>query len=78
MKTIHKSTKLANVLYDVRGPIVDAARQMEDEGLVSKKVFLETPPRVEYSLTEKGAELVPAIKSIEQWSLRHYAATEGE
>ncbi len=32
MKTIHKSTKLANVLYDVRGPIVDAARQMEDEG----------------------------------------------
>ena len=32
MKTITKSSKLANVLYDVRGPIVDAARQMEDEG----------------------------------------------
>ena len=32
MKTIAKSSKLANVLYDVRGPIVDAARQMEDEG----------------------------------------------
>ncbi len=32
MKTILKSTKLNNVLYDVRGPIVDAARQMEDEG----------------------------------------------
>ena len=32
MKTIHKSSKLANVLYDVRGPIVDAARQMEEEG----------------------------------------------
>lgn len=32
MKTIKKSAKLANVLYDVRGPIVDAARQMEDEG----------------------------------------------
>ncbi|MGP1684066.1 MAG: pyridoxal phosphate-dependent aminotransferase [Giesbergeria sp.] len=32
MKTILKSSKLANVLYDVRGPIVDAARQMEDEG----------------------------------------------
>jgi DNA-binding HxlR family transcriptional regulator len=50
--------------------------QMEDEGLVSKRVFLETPPRVEYSLTEKGAELVPAIKSIEAWSLRHYAEEE--
>ena len=32
MKTIYKSAKLANVLYDIRGPIMDAARQMEDEG----------------------------------------------
>ena len=32
MRTIHKSAKLANVLYDIRGPIMDAARQMEDEG----------------------------------------------
>ena len=32
MKAIKKSTKLSNVLYDVRGPIVDAARQMEEEG----------------------------------------------
>ncbi|MBT0571121.1 pyridoxal phosphate-dependent aminotransferase [Curvibacter sp. CHRR-16] len=32
MKTIQKSAKLANVLYDVRGPIVDAAKKMEEEG----------------------------------------------
>ncbi|MES2972062.1 MAG: pyridoxal phosphate-dependent aminotransferase [Pseudomonadota bacterium] len=32
MKAISKSAKLANVLYDIRGPIMDAARQMEDEG----------------------------------------------
>ena len=32
MKHITKSAKLANVLYDIRGPIMDAARQMEDEG----------------------------------------------
>ncbi len=32
MKAIGKSGKLAHVLYDVRGPIVDAARQMEEEG----------------------------------------------
>ncbi len=32
MKTIQKSAKLANVLYDVRGPIVEVAKQMEDEG----------------------------------------------
>jgi len=32
MKPVTKSAKLANVLYDIRGPIMDAARQMEDEG----------------------------------------------
>ena len=32
MKTVRKSAKLNHVLYDVRGPIVDAAKQMEDEG----------------------------------------------
>ena len=32
MKTITKSAKLANVLYDIRGPIMDAAKQMEEEG----------------------------------------------
>jgi alanine-synthesizing transaminase len=32
LKTIRKSAKLANVLYDVRGPIVEVAKQMEDEG----------------------------------------------
>ena len=32
MKLITKSAKLAHVLYDIRGPIMDAARQMEDEG----------------------------------------------
>jgi alanine-synthesizing transaminase len=32
LKTVHKSAKLANVLYDIRGPIMDAARRMEEEG----------------------------------------------
>ncbi|MFN8600126.1 MAG: pyridoxal phosphate-dependent aminotransferase [Candidatus Binatia bacterium] len=32
MKTVQKSNKLANILYDIRGPITDAARQMEEEG----------------------------------------------
>ena len=32
MKTVQKSSKLANVLYDIRGPIMDAARQMEEDG----------------------------------------------
>ena len=32
MKTIAKSEKLSNVCYDIRGPVLDRARQMEEEG----------------------------------------------
>ena len=32
MKTIHKSSKLDNVCYDIRGPVMEKARQMEEEG----------------------------------------------
>jgi alanine-synthesizing transaminase len=32
LKTVHKSAKLANVLYDIRGPIMEAAHRMEEEG----------------------------------------------
>ena len=32
MKTIHKSAKLANVCYDIRGPVLARARQMEEDG----------------------------------------------
>ena len=32
MKKIQKSNKLSNVCYDIRGPIMDRARQMEEEG----------------------------------------------
>ena len=32
MKTVKKSAKLANVCYDIRGPIMDAAKQMEEDG----------------------------------------------
>lgn len=43
-------------------------RDLEQEGLVEKNIFPEVPPRVEYSLTKKGADLLPALKIIEDWS----------
>ena len=32
MKPVHKSNKLANVCYDIRGPVLQQAKKMEDEG----------------------------------------------
>jgi DNA-binding HxlR family transcriptional regulator len=45
-------------------------RELEDEGLVEREVEAATPVRVTYSLTEKGAELRPAIGELKQWAKR--------
>ncbi len=42
-------------------------RQMEQDGLVSRKVFAEVPPKVEYSLTDLGRSLQPILESISNW-----------
>ena len=42
-------------------------RAMEADGLVSRKVYPEVPPRVEYTLTETGESLKPVLDSMWQW-----------
>jgi len=43
---------------------------LEDEGLIDRRAVSETPPWVEYSLTEKGSELRRAIGGIDRWADR--------
>lgn len=40
---------------------------MEKKGLVSRKVYAEVPPRVEYSLTETGKSLKPILDAMGNW-----------
>ena len=42
-------------------------RDMEASGLVSRKVYAEVPPRVEYSLTDLGQSLKPILDSMRNW-----------
>lgn len=44
-------------------------RRFEEYGVVSRRVFAEVPPRVEYELTELGLKLKPVLESMAQWSL---------
>ena len=49
-------------------------RALEEQGIVERKTFPEVPPRVEYSLTEKGQGLVPIIEGMRQYG-REYLET---
>ncbi len=39
-------------------------RSLEEEGIIARQTFAEVPPRVEYSLTEKGHDLVSVLESM--------------
>ena len=48
-------------------------RAMEDDGLIVREVFAEVPPRVEYTLTERGESLRPVIDAMRVWGEEHQA-----
>lgn len=43
-------------------------RMLEADGLVKRKAFAEVPPRVEYSLSDKGKTLLPHINALLSWA----------
>lgn len=43
-------------------------RELQDEGIVERHVYPETPVRIEYTLTSKGRELQTAIEALSQWA----------
>lgn len=47
--------------------LTQTLRELEEDQLISRKVYAEVPPKVEYSLTETGYELIPFIKHLSQW-----------
>lgn len=51
-------------------------RGMEESGLLSRKVYAEVPPRVEYTLTELGYSLKPILDSMWTWG-ENYKAKNG-
>ncbi|MBI9090575.1 MAG: helix-turn-helix transcriptional regulator [Desulfobacterium sp.] len=46
-------------------------KEMEKDGLLTKKVFPEVPPRVEYELTGRGHSLFPILEQMHRWALDH-------
>lgn len=51
-------------------------RQLERDGLLSRTVHAEVPPRVEYDLTATGRTLIEPSRALANWAIEHYPAIE--
>ena len=45
-------------------------RELENDNLITRKVFPEVPPKVEYALTELGLELQPILLALREWGVK--------
>ena len=53
-------------------------RTLEADGLVTRKVYPEVPPRVEYTLTGMGHSLIPCIDKLVEWAAAHMEEVVGQ
>ena len=49
--------------------LAQSLKELESDGMVSRKQYNEIPPRVEYSLTDKGRSVIPILTAAAQWAL---------
>jgi DNA-binding HxlR family transcriptional regulator len=54
-----------------RKVLTEQLKELEDDQIVKREAFSELPPRVEYSLTEKGLKLLPILNSIIVWNEKY-------
>ena len=56
--------------------LTDSLRSMEADGLLTRTVYPEVPPRVEYTLTELGCSLRPILEAMRVWGEDYKSAHE--
>jgi DNA-binding HxlR family transcriptional regulator len=52
--------------------LTEQLKELEEDGIVKREAFKERPPRVEYTLTDKGLELLPILNLLTAWNARHH------
>lgn len=62
-------SELRKELYNITDAVLAATlKDLIEDGIIDRKSYDEIPPRVEYSLTEKGKSVMPILQGICEWS----------
>ncbi len=57
--------------------LTDSLRSLEEDGVITRTVYPEVPPRVEYALTELGYSLKPILDAMQAWGMDYKARNAG-
>lgn len=72
-------SEIRKEMYNITDAVLAATlKDLIADGMVDRKSYDEIPPRVEYSLTEKGGSVVPILQSICQWADIYYKEEDTE
>lgn len=70
-KDCNRFSMLQRAIPDVsKQMLTQQLRELEEDGLIERKIFAEIPPRVEYYITEYGKTLLPVIDAMSDWGLK--------
>ena len=58
--------------------LTDSLRSMEEDGIITRTVYPEVPPRVEYALSELGKSMRPIIAAMESFGMDYKKLTESD
>ena len=51
--------------------LTDSLRSMEEDGLITRTVYAEVPPRVEYALSDVGESMRPILDAMKEWGVNY-------
>ena len=72
-KEVMRYKDLMNAIPDISQKMLSGTlKRLEEDKLITRTMYKEIPPRVEYSLTEMGQELMPAVQLMIQWAQMHF------
>ena len=56
--------------------LTDSLRSMEEDGIITRTVYAEVPPRVEYALSDVGESMRPILDAMKEWGIKYKQSLE--